>query len=228
LRGFLAYVARRNADIYHIVGGSVMNVKEVQRAIGVHEDGVFGPISTRALVAQVLAGNVEVLKPVGAPVNVTIYPLTSAMIRQGSAGGGGAVIVLHCTATAPDWLKGRPLREKMDEITRWHKARGFSTIGYHWVIDRDGMYLPGRPENVIGAHVIEANRGTIGISLVGGLDGSATDQFSDHFTAEQRRTLKGLINSIRTRTQIKRITGHNEYAAKACPCFTLRNEVWDA
>lgn len=205
-----------------------MNPKEVQRAIGVPDDGVFGPISTRALVAQVMAGNVTILKPVEAPANVAIYPLTPKVILQGSAGYPVEEIVLHCTATAPDWMKGRPLREKMDEITRWHKARGFSTIGYHWVIDRDGTYLPGRPENVIGAHVKEANRGTIGISLVGGLDGSATDQFSEHFTAEQRRTLKGLINSIRTRTQIKRITGHNEYAAKACPCFTVRNEVWDA
>jgi hypothetical protein len=39
------------------------------------------------------------------------------------------------------------------------------------------------------------------------------------------RALRGLIDAIRARTAITRITGHNDYAAKACPGFVLRNWI---
>ena len=55
-------------------------------------------------------------------------------------------LVVHCSATP----EGRDYT--VDDITRWHKARGFDTIGYHYVVYRNGEVHVGRPEYVQGAH----------------------------------------------------------------------------
>jgi hypothetical protein len=133
-------------------------------------------------------------------------------------------IILHASATRPEWLKSRPLSRKIAEIDSWHRARGFRKIGYHWVVDRDGTTLPGRSETEQGAHVKGHNRNTLGICLIGGFGGAATDKFNDHFTAAQRIALTDLIADIQTRHKITKLSGHNEYSVKACPCFYARSE----
>ena len=133
-------------------------------------------------------------------------------------------IIVHCSATRPEWLKSRPLSRKIAEIDSWHKARGWKGIGYSYVIDRTGEVLPGRGENEQGAHVKGHNRNTLGICLLGGFGGAATDKFNDHFTAAQRIALTDLIADIQTRHKITKLSGHNEYSAKACPCFDVRSE----
>lgn len=55
-------------------------------------------------------------------------------------------IIVHCTAT-PD---GKDYT--VEDITRWHKDRGFKTIGYHYVVYRDGSVHEGRPLAEVGAH----------------------------------------------------------------------------
>lgn len=131
-------------------------------------------------------------------------------------------IFVHCAATRADWYEGRPLPEKVAEITRWHKARGWQTIGYHYVIDRDGQIAKGRPESVAGSHVAGHNTGSIGICLIGGHGSNESDPFDKHYTPEQERALRGLIDEIRLRTPIKAVRGHNEVAAKACPGFNVK------
>lgn len=147
------------------------------------------------------------------------------MILQGTARYPVREIILHCSATRPEWMGASSLAAKRAEIRRWHmQDRGWRNIGYHWLIDFDGQRAAGRPETDIGAHVVDHNRGTISICLIGGHGADADDQFGDHFTAPQARTLRALIAEIRSRTQIERVTGHNDYAAKACPGF--RVEGW--
>ena len=144
------------------------------------------------------------------------------MILQGTARYPVREIILHCSATRSDWLGASSLAAKRAEIRRWHmQDRGWRNIGYHWLIDYDGQRAAGRPETDIGAHVVDHNRGTIGICLIGGHGADADDQFGDHFTTPQARTLRALIGDIRSRTQIERVTGHNDYAAKACPGFRV-------
>ena len=144
------------------------------------------------------------------------------MILQGAARHPVHEIILHCSATRPEWMGGAPLAAKVAEIRRWHmQDRGWRNIGYHWIIDRDGQRAPGRRETEIGAHVVGHNRGTIGICLIGGFGADADDEFGDHFTKAQERTLRALIADIRSRTQITKVTGHNAYAAKACPGFRV-------
>lgn len=145
------------------------------------------------------------------------------MIFQGRARYLITEIILHCADTRPEWMAGRPLREKVDEIRRWHvQQRGWRDIGYHWVIDRDGIVAPGRQETEIGAHVEGHNRGTIGICLLGGYHASADDPFDKNFTEAQALTVRRLIAEIKGRAAIRSVLGHNDYAAKACPGFHVQ------
>ena len=71
-------------------------------------------------------------------------------------------IVIHVTATAPGWDKGRA------GIDAMHKAMGWSGIGYNGLINPNGKFEVGRGEDAVGAHVAGFNSIAYGISLVGG------------------------------------------------------------
>lgn len=53
------------------------------------------------------------------------------------------------------------------EIHRWHKARDFDLIGYHYVIRKDGTVEHGRPDYMPGAHVRGLNARSLGICFSG-------------------------------------------------------------
>jgi len=133
-------------------------------------------------------------------------------------------IIVHCTATRPEWWKGKSAQAKVAEVRKWHVAKGWSDIGYHYLIDIDGTIVAGRPITRTGAHVKGHNTGTVGISLFGGHGGSASDMFEDNFTEEQDAALRELIADLqKDHPSIFKISGHNEYSSKACPCFNVRN-----
>lgn len=135
-------------------------------------------------------------------------------------------IFVHQTTTRPDWMADNSVKEKVAEIDRWHKGRGWHGFGYHYLIDRDGTIGKGRPETTVGAHVAGHNTGSIGISLVGGHGANKDDPFERNFTPQQSAALQELIDDIKTRADIKRIRGHSEVANKACPGFNVRK--WHA
>lgn len=128
-------------------------------------------------------------------------------------------IIIHCTATKPDFMAKAKLAARVAEIKRWHIANGWADIGYHFLIDRDGSVAVGRPLEKVGAHVKNRNTGTIGISLFGGHGSASTDAFLDNFTPEQDASLRSLIADLHKRFGKVPVTGHNQYAAKACPGF---------
>lgn len=115
---------------------------------------------------------------------------------------------------------------KVAEIRRWHvDGHGWSDIGYHYVIDRDGTIEFGRPISRAGAHTIGRNSNSIGICLIGGFGGSAEDDFADNFTSQQLDALKRTIYSMKKNYGNLMISGHNEYARKACPCFDVKKTL---
>jgi len=131
-------------------------------------------------------------------------------------------IIVHCSATRPDWMMNNSIGEKINEFRRWHKARGWSDIGYHYVIDRDGKTSAARPLERIGAHVKGKNTGTIGVCLVGGHGSNENDTFADNFTLEQDAALRELLAKLKKDyPTISKVSGHNQYAAKACPGFKV-------
>lgn len=115
------------------------------------------------------------------------------------------------------------MADKVAEIRRWHvQERKWKDIGYHYLIDRNGVLALGRPVEQVGAHVQGHNTGTIGICLIGGHGSAETDKFSDNFTATQDTVLRVLLNDLkRQHPGIVKISGHNQYAAKACPGFNV-------
>lgn len=122
-------------------------------------------------------------------------------------------IILHCTATP----EGR--KTSVEEIVKWHKARGFRTIGYHYVIHLDGTISQGREENEIGAHCKGENSYSIGISYVGGVDKKGKPK--DTRTPEQMHAMRILVDQMRGKYPKATVHGHNEFANKACPCFDV-------
>jgi N-acetyl-anhydromuramyl-L-alanine amidase AmpD len=129
-------------------------------------------------------------------------------------------IIVHTTATRPEWMATRPVADKVAEIRRWHvDGNGWNDIGYHYLIDRNGAIAAGRPLERVGAHVKGRNAQSIGIALVGGHGGSETNTFTDHYTQAQDAALRGLIGELKARFGDLAVTGHNQYSAKACPCF---------
>ncbi len=125
-------------------------------------------------------------------------------------------IIIHAAATPPDMDIG------LEEINEWHLARGWSGIGYHFVIRRNGSIENGRPMIKQGAHVKGHNRDSIGICLVGGKDGKRNDRINKHYTDGQIEALKGLIQRLhRAYGSHLTVHGHNEFANKGCPCFQV-------
>lgn len=126
-------------------------------------------------------------------------------------------IIIHCSATP----EGKDYT--VEQIKQWHKQRGFSDIGYHYVIYRDGSIHSGRPIERIGAHCLKHNAHSIGICYIGGVakDGKTP---KDTRTDAQKESLIKLIKELKAKYPKATVHGHREYANKACPCFDAKNE----
>src|SRR5690606_13305656 len=111
-------------------------------------------------------------------------------------------IVVHVTATPPKVDIGAR------EVDEMHRQRGFSSIGYHYVIRRDGRVESGRPETDVGAHVQGYNSISLGVSLVGGVDARGVAQ--DNATPAQYRALEELLRQLCGRYPGARICGHRD------------------
>ena len=73
-------------------------------------------------------------------------------------------IIVHCSATQ----EGKEINAA--EINLWHLKRGWSGIGYHYVVLLDGTIEYGRSIYKQGAHVKGGNKGSIGICYIGGVE----------------------------------------------------------
>ena len=126
-------------------------------------------------------------------------------------------IIVHCTATP----EGKDYT--VDDITRWHKDRGFKTIGYHYVVYRDGSVHEGRPLAEVGAHCKGHNAHSIGVCYVGGLTADGR-KAKDTRTLEQKEALVLLLVRLKTKFPLAEIHGHRDFAAKECPSFDATME----
>lgn len=128
-------------------------------------------------------------------------------------------IIVHCTATA----EGKDFT--VADIDRWHKAKGWKCIGYHYVVYRDGSVHEGRPVNEVGAHCYGHNQNSIGVVYIGGCaaDGKTP---KDTRTPAQKRGLLNMLAKLKKEYRLPKgsIHGHRDYAAKACPSFDATKE----
>mgnify|MGYP000462890723 FL=1 len=101
-------------------------------------------------------------------------------------------------------------------MDRWHRERGWSGVGYHLFIRKDGTLENGRDLGRTPAAQAGHNKGSIAICL----HGLKVDRFTD----AQFATLKSLSVAINN-AYGGSVTfhGHREVAAKACPVFDYKS-----
>ena len=125
-------------------------------------------------------------------------------------------IIVHCADTP----EGRD--DKAADIRRWHKARGFNDIGYHYVVDLDGTIEPGRDVTIAGAHANGHNADSIGVCYIGGADTYMKPK--DTRTEEQKTALRLLLKYLVQKYPGAKIYGHRDFANKSCPSFDAKTE----
>ena len=126
-------------------------------------------------------------------------------------------ITVHCSATKPS------MNTTIEDIRRWHVAdNGWSDIGYHYVIERNGKISKGRPLDRDGAHVRGHNEFNIGVCLVGGMSEDGKPEFN--YTFFQIDILAQLLNHLKHEYGHDiEVLGHNDLDSnKTCPNFNVK------
>lgn len=204
------------------VGSKGEDVKTLQRVLsnlgyGLIVDGDFSEITREAVVAfQEEHG----LEPDGIVGPKTFAALSDAQIKNvGLKKSKRRIdyIVVHSTATH----EGQDM--SVEQIRKVHKSKGYSDIGYHYVIYRDGTLHEGRNVNISGAHARGYNMHSIGVVYVGGCEAKST-KAKDTRTAAQKATLLDLLKKLRALYPNAKIVGHKNLNATACPSFDAKSE----
>ena len=128
-------------------------------------------------------------------------------------------IIIHCSAS--EFGNAQRIRE-------WHLEKGWSDIGYHYVINngkvfkddkinqivQDGFIEKGRDDSIVGAHTQGQNSNSIGICLIGNKD----------FTEEQFNSLNTLLDSLLKAYNLTKndVYGHYNFSSKTCPNFDVQ------
>lgn len=145
-------------------------------------------------------------------------------------------ITVHCSGSR----KGRSMT--MNELRSFHTSpkphgRGWSDIGYHFVIDLFGNVHTGRPITRQGAGVKGHNKDTVHICLIGGLDRNGKPAFT-YSDRQMEALFKHILHLDDTypSLDLANTRGHRDYSPdrdgdgkigpheyiKQCPCFDVR------
>lgn len=193
------------------IGSKGSEVKTIQEYLHLLPDGIYGSLTEEAVK--------EFQKNNGLIVTGIVDDTTFNKIKGSNLIKSKRIIneiIIHCSAT----VEGKDYTT--EDIKKWHKARGFSDIGYHYIIYRDGSIHNGRNVNISGAHCTNHNAHSIGICYIGGVD--KYNKPKDTRTLEQKNSLKNLLLKLKALYPKAAIHGHNEYANKACPSFNVKKE----
>lgn len=184
-------------------------VKIIQRNLNLLADGIFGPLTEEAVRTY--------QKENGLTVDGIVGPVTYSRLVPNFSTRRIDEIIVHCSATP----EGKDF--DVNNIRDWHLQRGFSDVGYHYVILRDGTIQQGRKENVIGANCTGHNSHSIGVCYIGGMD-KDNKVPKDTRTPEQKESLLSLLQELKMKYPKARIHGHRDFANKACPSFDATEE----
>ncbi len=188
-------------------GSTGAMVRQIQKALHLYPDGIFGTLTEERVRQFQRENGLKVDGIVGPATLAKLIPLRLRKSRRTIN-----EIIVHCTATP----EGKDYT--VDEIRRWHKQRGFSDIGYHYIVHLDGDIEEGRNVDLSGAHCTNHNAHSIGVVYVGGVakDGKTP---KDTRTLDQKAALANLLIDLRRLYPNAKIHGHSDFANKACPSF---------
>lgn len=209
-------------------GSKGNDVKAVQTALKIEADGIFGVITEFAVKAWQRDHNLVVDGIVGEQTWASLFPPFQVAEKDNQLVLRKSVrkiteIIIHCTATP----EGNDTT--VEAIRKTHmRDRGFSDIGYHYVVYLDGSIHEGRSVHHAGAHCSGHNSNSIGVVYVGGLEnipGVPYDKLppKDTRTSAQKKALLKLVKALMKlyRLPSSRVYGHYQFANKACPSFKI-------
>ena len=97
------------------------------------------------------------------------------------------------------------------QIDNWHKGNGWSGIGYHFFIRKDGSIYRGRPEWAVGAHASGRNSDTIGVCVEGNYEEEKT------MPQAQKDAVKEVLRYLKGKYPKAELKGHRDVGATGCP-----------
>ncbi len=96
-------------------------------------------------------------------------------------------------------------------IHKTHLLNGWTGIGYHFYVRKDGTVYAGRPINTVGAHCNGKNSESIGICFEGNY---STEKAMPEAQLRSGQELISYLKAIYINAQVKR---HSDFMATACP-----------
>lgn len=96
------------------------------------------------------------------------------------------------------------------DIHRWHKQRGWSGAGYHFLVRKDGSVYRLRPEKYVGAHASGSNSDSLGVCFEGNFE-------SETMGATQKNAGKELVAYLKKRYGISKVQRHKDVGSTSCP-----------
>ena len=99
----------------------------------------------------------------------------------------------------------------VQSIHQGHLGNGWSGIGYHFYVRKDGKVYSGRPINTAGAHTTNYNSVSVGVCFEGDFDKET--KMSD----AQLKSGQELIAYIKGKYPAAQIKKHRDFNATACP-----------
>ena len=96
------------------------------------------------------------------------------------------------------------------QVHQWHLANGWSGIGYHFFVRKDGSVYRGRPEDTVGAHAGNNNYDSIGVCFEGSFD-------REEMPAAQKQAGKELVAYLKQKYGISTVQRHSDVNATGCP-----------
>lgn len=98
----------------------------------------------------------------------------------------------------------------VEEVNRWHLERGWTGIGYHFYIRKDGRIYRGRPEWAFGAHAQGYNSRAIGICVEG-------SYMTETMPKAQFDALVGLVREEMAKYPGAKVLRHRDVNSTDCP-----------
>lgn len=97
------------------------------------------------------------------------------------------------------------------QIDSWHKNNGWSGIGYHFFVRKNGEIYRGRPLYTVGAHASGCNSDSVGVCVEGDYSSERT------MPAAQKISLGELLVYLKQVYPNAELKGHKEVGATGCP-----------
>lgn len=129
-------------------------------------------------------------------------------------------IVIHCTAS-------QPTTTKEAIINYWKNTLKWKTVGYHRLIDANGVIHELAKYEQVTNGVKGYNSESIHFSYIGGIDESGRPK--DTRTIKQKESLLYLVKQAKKQFPNAIVQGHKDFkgVAKACPSFDAKSEYKD-